>query len=280
MQSQQAVAKATVIVNANDGDRSAVLADISKIKDPEEQSKARKEAMYQVNQRETAKTEARNGIYDDATKFVADNGSAESYKAAFPERWDKLSAKQQKQLEKGEPVVTDWNTWLGVMGKSDAEIRKMSPSDIDKTAAKLDDSDRDKLLTWWKNTRNGKESRPDAQFGRTRAAQTKSMIENVLGEETRDFNPDDKERANTLYSMIDDEYNLRRDQKGAELTSKETTDMLNEMNHNIVIKDPFFGAPRLTLGEGSERDEVVQFLESKGIEPTDKIILEVYRQAK
>lgn len=282
LQSQQAVAKATVIVNANDGDRSAVLSDISKIKDPEEQSKARKEAMYQVNQRETAKTEARNGIYDEATKFVADKGSAESYKAAFPERWDKLSTKQQRQLEKGEPVVNDWNTWLDVMGMSDTDIRTMSPKEVDKTVAKLDDSHRDKFMTMWKNTRNGKASRPESQVGRTRSTQTKSAVDQLMGKKRSKWNSNDLARADKFYALIDSEATARVDETGKELSAEEFTNLLDNITRKVTIERSLWFDTEVGIGDIPEEHlgTLTNALRKRNIPVTSDNLVRAYEQAR
>ncbi len=282
LQSQQAVATATVIVNTNDGDRTAVLADISKIKDPEEQSKARKEAMYQVNQIETAKTEARNGIYDDATKFVADNGSAESYKAAFPERWDKMSTKQQKQLEKGEPVVNDWNVWLDVMGKSDAEIRTMNPKEVDKTVAKLDDSHRDKFITMWKNTRNGKASRPESQVGRTRSTQTKSAVDQLMGKKRSKWNSNDLARADKFYALIDSEATARVEETGKELSAEEFTNLLDNLTREVTIERNLWFDKDVGISDIPDEHlgELTNALRKRKIPITSDNLVRAYEQAR
>ena len=98
--SQEAVRLASRIVGDTAGDRTAVLEALNGIEDEEMRSKARKEAMYQVNQIETARVEDRAETFETAEGFIADNGSAESYKAAYPDEWAKLSPKQQKTLEK------------------------------------------------------------------------------------------------------------------------------------------------------------------------------------
>lgn len=282
LQSQQVVATATTIVNANDGDRSAVLKEISKIKDPEEQSKARKEAMYQVNQLETAKVETRNGIYDDATKFVADNGSSESYKAAYPERWDKLSTKQQRQLEKGEPVVNDWNTWLDVMSKSDAEISKMNPSEVDKTAAKLDDSHRDKFMTMWKNTRKGKASRPDSQVGRTRSAQTTSAVTQLMGKKKSKWSTNDLARADQFYALVDGEHESRKDALKRELTSEEYTNMLNGITNKVTIERSLWFDKDVGIGDIPEEHlgALTNALRKRNIPITSDNLVRAYEQAR
>ena len=282
LQSQQAVATATVIVNANDGDRSAVLKDISKIEDPEQQSKARKEAMYQVNQLETAKVEARNGVYDDATKFVADNGSAESYKAAHPERWDKLSTKQQRQLEKGEPVVNDWDTWLDVMSKSDAEISKMNPSEVDKTASKLDDSHRDKFMTMWKNTRNGKASRPDSQVGRTRSAQTTSAVTQLMGKKKSKWNQNDLARADKFYALIDSEATAMKEETGKELTAEDFTGLLNNITRKVTIERSLWFDKDVGIGDIPEEHlgTLTNALRKRNIPITSDNLVRAYEQAK
>jgi hypothetical protein len=281
LQSQQAVASATVIVNANDGDRSAVLKEISKLP-IEEQPGARKEAMYQVNQLETAKVETRNGIYDDATKFVADNGSSESYKAAYPERWDKLSTKQQRQLEKGEPVVNDWNTWLDVMSKSDAEISKMNPSEVDKTAAKLDDSHRDKFMTMWKNTRNGKASRPDSQVGRTRSAQTTSAVIQLMGKKKSKWSTNDLARSDQFYALVDGEHESRKDALKRELTSEEYTNMLDSITNKVTIERSFWFDKDVGIGDIPEEHlgVLTNALRKRNIPVTSDNLVRAYEQAR
>jgi hypothetical protein len=280
--SQQGVMIASRLVGVHDGNRAAVLEDISKIEDPETQSKARKEAMYQINQLETAKVEERNDIVEQVEKFTAESGSAEAYKAAYPEQWQKLSPKQQRQLEKGEPTVNDWNTWHDVMSMSDAEIRNMKPEEVERNASKLDRYHRDKLYTMWRSTRSTKAVRPESQVGRTRAAQSKSAIEQLMNKKSAKWSTQDKAKSDKFYALVDSEARHREEVTGKPLSSEEFTGMLNDLTRRVTIEKKFWPDPELGIGDIPEEDlgALTNHLRKNKIPITADNLLRAYEQAK
>ena len=277
---QQSVAAATSIVSANDGDRSAVLKDISKIEDPEMQSKTRKEAMYQVNQIETAKSEERNSIVDDVGKF---EGSVEAYKAAHREKWVKLSHGQQKQLEKGEPVVTDFNVLHEFNSKSITEIGNMKSSEIEKTVLELDESDRNKVYTLWRKARDGRvgsSEKTENRLGQTNNALSTTTVEQIMGKKKREWGVKDLKKTNLLYEMLNARLQNEKDSLKRPLTTTEFSNTLNDFQREVVLNNPWFSGPRLELVEGSDRDQIVDHLKSIGVsDPSEEVIMEAYRQA-
>lgn len=280
--SQQGVMAATRLVSVHDGNRSAVLEDISKIEDPETQSKARKEAMYQINQLETAKVEERNDIVEQVESFVAESGSAEAYKAAYPEQWQKLSSKQQKQLEKGEPIINDWNVWHDVMSMSDAEIRNMKPEEVERNASKLDRFHRDKLYTMWRKTKSNKAVRPESQVGRTRAAQSKSAIEQLMNKKSAKWSTQDKAKSDKFYALVDSEARHREEVTGKPLSSEEFTGMLNDLTRRVTIEKKFWPDPELGIGDIPEEDlgALTNHLRENRIPITSENLIRAYEQAK
>lgn len=280
--SQQSVMIATRLVGVHDGNRSAVIEDIDKIEDPETQSKARKEAMYQINQLDTAKVEERNDIVEQVESFVAESGSAEAYKAAYPEQWQKLSPRQQKQLEKGEPIVNDWNVWHDVMSMSDAEIRNMKPGEVERNASKLDRFHRDKLYTMWRSTRSNKAVRPQSQVGRTRAAQSKSAIEQIMNKKSSKWNIKDKAKSDGFYALVDSEERHRKDILKRELSSEEFTDMLNGLTNKVIVERKFWLDPELGIDDIPEEDlgVLTNYLRENRVPVNTNNLIRAYEQAK
>ncbi len=281
---QEAVMTANKLVGEHDGNRTAVLESISKL-DDNVQPAVRKEAMYQINQLETAETEERADIYKAVEGFITDGGSAESFKATQPDQWAKLSLKQQRTLEKNEPIENDWNVWHDTMSKSDEEIKKMSPDEVERRAMKLDDSHRDKLYTLWRKNRTGKSSSSDkskSQTGRTRSAQVKSAIEQLMNKNTRKFSTKNKARADQFYALFDSEHDNRKNQLDRELTSEEFTDMVNGFTRKVTIEKEFWPDPERGVEDIPEEHlgELTQFLRDNNVVITSENLVRAYEQAK
>lgn len=61
-------------------------------------------------------------------------------------------------------VATDLETWVKINAMKDADIAKMTPADMMAVANKLDEGDRDRLLTRWNGILNAKDGKKDAKF--------------------------------------------------------------------------------------------------------------------
>ena len=283
---QEAVITANKLVGEHEGNRTAVLESISKL-DDDVQPAVRKEAMYQINQLETAETEERADIYKAAEGFITGGGSAESFKATQPDQWGKLSLKQQRTLEKNEPIENDWNVWNDIMAMSDEEIKKMSPAEVDRRAMKLDDSHRDKLYTLWRKNRTGNLSSSDkveSQNGRTRAAQTKSAVVQLMDKKEKKWDVDDLSRADQMYALIDSEVKLREEQSGKKLNAGEYTELLNNFTREVTINRSSIipGVTTLTLEDIPEEHlgELTQFLRDNNVPVNSDNLIRAYEQAK
>jgi hypothetical protein len=283
LDSQNAVMLANNIVATHGSNRSAVLDALTKIKDPETQQKARKDAMYHVNQLKEAEAEERADIYEASESFVMQNGSVEALKAAYPDQWNKLSPKQQRQLEKGEPVVNDWNTWHNFMSMSDEEIRKMKPSEVERIALKLDKSHRDKLYNMWRESRDPKTTpSAESQVGRTLSAQTKSAVEQIMGKKSRKWNSRDLSRADQFYALIDSETKFKAATLDRDLTSEEYTNLLNSLTRKVIIEKDFWPDPELGISDIPEEHfgDLIKALRDHRIPITSDTLIRAYEQAK
>lgn len=69
-----------------------------------------------------------------------------------------------KNLRDPGKVVTDLDTWVNLNAKSDADLAKMTPAEMVSVSNKLDEGDRDRLLTRWNGVRNQKDGKKDAKF--------------------------------------------------------------------------------------------------------------------
>ena len=276
---QESVMIATKVVADHAGNRTEVLEALKDIEDPEIQSKARKEAMYQINQMEEARTEDRAEAYEVAESYITDNGSAEAFKASHPDEWEKLSPKQQRNLEKGVPVVNDWGTWHNVMSMSESEIRNMGADEVEKITAKLDSSHRDKFYTMWKKR---KTPTPEAQIGRTRAAQTKSSVEQLMNKKSSKWKTEDKAKADSFYALIDSEVNYREEQAGKPLSAQEYTELLNNFTRKVIIEKDWWPDPELELDDVPEEHlgELTKALRLRNIPVTSDTLIRAWQQAK
>lgn len=273
LEGMAASAVANKIVSAVDGDRAAALEMLKQVDDPELQSKARKEAMYQITQLETAKVEERTNIMDEAQKF---GGSIEQYKTQNPEKWDKLTAKQQRELESGKPPMQNWNVWNDIQSMSDQDLHSLSPKRVEELASNLDGQHRDKLYTMWKKG----EVDP---LGRTRAQQTTAALEQIIGKKKGKWKEKELRRADTYQSMFADEIRNRKDIMGRELTPEEFTDAMNGFTRKVAVEG-FLGLYDTEKDIGDVPEEhlpaLTQYLRSNNIPITADNLIRAYEQAK
>lgn len=61
-------------------------------------------------------------------------------------------------------VVTDLDTWVNMNAMKDADLAKMTPAQIMAVSTKLDEGDRDRLLTRWNGVLNQTAGKKDAKF--------------------------------------------------------------------------------------------------------------------
>ena len=279
--SQEAVRIATKIVGDTDGNKSRIQEALNGIDDEVMRSKVRKEATSQANFIETARTEEGNERFSVADKFVKDSGSIEAYKAAHQDEWDKLSAAQQRKLEKGVTADNDWNTWTDLEAMSNDDIRKMGRGEVDKHSLKLDNSHRDKFIKRWGDLRRGETSKPEAQLGRTRANQTKGAVEQLMDKKASEWNIEHKTKADKFYALLDSEHESRKTQLDRELSSEEFTNMLNGFTHKVV-SDRELWFPGVELEDIPEEhlDVLTNELRKFKIPVTSNNLIRAYEQAK
>ncbi len=219
--------------------RSEAIAEADKIKDPKLRKATMREVAFRFNQKKAAESEQRVASFEEAENFVLGGGSADEFKAANIDAWESMSPKQKRSIEKGEKINTDWNEYTRLVSLPDAELAKV---DVSEYADSLAPSERSKLASAVVTARTGgnKKSKVDSQVGRTRASQTTSTIEQLVGKKKSKWGDDDVIKANTFYSLIDEEVDYRENEKGSNLTSSEFTTMVNDINRKLVIEGMFF----------------------------------------
>lgn len=284
-QAQYATAQASKIVNQYDT-RQDVMDAVNRIGDPELRDKTMREAMYQYGQKKQAEKELQSESFEAAENHLLDGGTAESFRAIDPEGWERLTVKQKRKLEEGEPVVTDWNTFTDLMTMSDDEIKKV---DITEHFPNLAPAQRTQVINRQKSAlgKGGNSTKVDAQVGRTRAAQIKSTVTQLFGKPSKQ----DLVKVDQFHALLDSEVQHRESQKGSPLTSEEFTALLGDFTRKVVVTRSVGGidwlAPdkEMTIDdlmgklEPGELDQLREFLQSKNIPVTSENLINAYRQA-
>ena len=257
----------------NPNARANIIEQVNLIEDPELQQKAMRESMYQFNQFKIAGNERRAASFDAAEKF---EGSVEEFITENPRAWDDLTKTQQNQIKTGTAVVTNFKLWSELQLMDDSELAKIDPTDPAYTTG-LSKGDRNKLLADVEKARAGD---PERTLGRTIAAQTKSAIEKMIGKDSVDWSRKQSETADVLYAIVNSEAQFRTEAKGSRLNSTEYTNLLQEMNREVVINRSKLipGSTTLNITDvpSTELRRIASELNSRGIAATADNIIRVY----
>lgn len=277
---QLAVIKATNLVDAYEEDRAGLIAEVNGIEDPELRKKTMSEAMYQFNQRKTARSEQRAAAFEQAEELVAQGTSPEQIKAQLADQWEILSPSQRKKIEAGEGVVTDYNQLADLLLLPKDKLAAVDPTDH---YASLAPRDRTRLITAVKaarGTASGSE-KADAQTGRSRTAQTSSTVELLFGAKKK-RGGQDRRRVEAFYSLLDDEVAFREEAKGAKLTSQEYTAVLSDLSRRVVIEKNWWPDSEQDITEvpADVIPQLTKFLHDSGIPATADNIMRAYEQAR
>lgn len=273
-----AVLKATNLVDQYDS-RSDIIEQVNQIEDPELRKKTMTEAISQFNQKKQAKSEDRTNAFESAESHVINGGTAEGFKAQYPDEWEKLSPKQQRSIEEGKAVITDWDTFSNLMLLPREKLAKVDPSEY---VHQLAEPERRALIGAIRSA-NGVGStaeKVDHQIGRTRTAQTTDAIEQLLGKKSK-WNDDKREKANTFYSVLDDEVKFRESQVGHKLTSEEFTNVLSDLTRKVTLQKDWWFDQKLDLGDIPPDDVKVltEYLRNNEIPITSDNLIKAYKQA-
>jgi hypothetical protein len=277
--SRETVLRATNLV-ADYGERTdaraAMLEDINKIEDPELRKSVMSEATYQLNLKQQADAEQRGKIFEEAEFQLYNGASMESFKAARPNDWAKLSPKQQVALTSATSVKTDYVQFADLSLMSKEDLAKINPSDYFNVLAA---PERKQLIAMVENAR--RMDKPDEnQVGRSRATQTSSTVEQLFGKKSN-WSNDKKEQVNVFYGVIDSEVRMREKQKGAALTSKEYTEVLYQFTRDYVTKGFIFDSTdNLSDIPANDLKSISEYLNKNNIPATVDNIFKAYQQAQ
>lgn len=290
----QAVLTATSLTDQYET-RGDIRDEVNKIDDPALRKQTMKESMHQFDIKRRAASEARGDAFETAESHLLEGGSAESFKAQYPESWERLSPSQKKKIESGKATVTDWNTFSDVLTMSREELAKVDPTDY---FDKLAPPERNKLISAVKaaNGTGSQRDKIDHQVGRSRTVQTTAAVERLLGQNKSKWNDDKKLVADNFYSLLDEEVRFREEQKGSNLSSEEFTSVLSDLTRKAVIDKEFLGiisyeteqslTDTLTelAGDADVDDvqlrEITSYLRSQGKAVNSRNIIELYNQVK
>lgn len=279
--SQLAVLKATNLVStyaAADNARGAIIEQVNAIEDPDLRKETMREAMYQLEQRQKADSEERGKIYEAAESYIMEpaSGGLTVFKAEHSEAWDKLTPQQQRKLESGGTLETDYVKFSELMQLSDIQLAKINPADH---FGYLAPTERKQLVNAVNSARNGGS---EHQAGRSRTAETTAMLEQLLGER-RDWSKKKTEQANAFYRALDAELQVRQEVKGRKLDSTEYSQMLQDMTRKVVLKDAGFAwfdkEMDITDIPAEDIDVLNQHLRDNGVPLTAENLIKAYRQA-
>jgi len=274
---QAAVLTATNLVEQYD-DRSDVQEQVNKIDDPELRKQTMTESMRLFSQKRQAESEARGDSFEAGESHIISGGSAETFKAEDPEGWERLSPKQQKSLESGKSVITDWTKFSALMTLPRAELAKIDPVEHFNTLAP---AERKSLISAVKSA-NGTGSKTDKinhQTGRTRGAQTTAAVEQIFGKKTK-RNTVEQQQVDAFYAVVDDERIRREAEMDRNLTSEEYTGLLSDMTRSVV-QEGFFFDTELDLADIPADDVTAlsKFLRDNNIPVTSDNLIKAHLQA-
>lgn len=281
---QLAIVTGTNLANTYDS-RGDIREEVNKIEDPVLRKETMNEAMRQFNLKKQAEAEAQAEAFEQAEKHVLAGGSAATMRAEDPEAWDLLSAEQQKSIEAGKAVATNWNTFSDLMTLPKEELAKVNPTEH---FHQLAPAERNKLISAVRSAAGTGTSsdKIDHQVGRTRTSQTTSAIEQILGKKSK-WNEDDMVKANAFYDLLDSEVAHREQLKGSPLTSQEYTDTLGDLTRMVTIERTAFGVDFLAPDVEQDITDVPpenlrilsKFLRDNGIPVTADNLIKAQRQA-
>jgi len=236
--SQQAIIAGAALVDTFDS-REELREEVNKIEDPELRKKTMTETMRQFDLKKKGETEDQTEAFERAESHIIEGGSAETYQAQDPEGWERLSAKQQRSIDSGKAIVTDWNKYSELMTLPKKELSKVNPAEH---FHQLAPAERTKLISAVKSAKGTGSSKDkiEHQVGRTRGAQTTAAVEQILGRKVK-WNDDKRKKANAFYDLLDGEVRHRESQKGDPLTSEEFTNVLSDLTREVTIQRSFIG---------------------------------------
>lgn len=275
---QMAVLTATNLVDTYDT-RSEIIEEVNKIEDPDQRKKTMSESMQQFSRKKQAESEDRAAAFETGEDHISDGGTAESFKAQSPEEWEKLSPKQQRSLQSGKAVLTDWGKFSDLMTLPRDQLAKVDPTDH---FNELAPSERSKLISAVKsaNGTGSSSDKADSQFGRSRTAQTTAAVDQIFGKKTK-RNQAQQAQVNAFYALVDGEARSRETIKGSKLTSEEYTSLLSDFTRQVV-QEGFIFDSELDLTDVPAEDvpTLSKFLRDNGVPVTSDNLIKAWKQAQ
>lgn len=202
------------------------------IVDPDLLPLVRREAMWQLDMRQRAKSEEREASYETAYDYMLQpNASIDRLIADNPKAWDALSVSQRRQLVAGTAVTTDATQWLAVTSLPPHELAKINASDY---AGVFSKSDLDTLAA---RIADAKEGGVEARLGQTIAAQTTQALQSIIGGKPNDWTSAQQSQADAIHSTINAIVTDASKTKGGKLTNDEYKAILDNFTREYIIAD-------------------------------------------
>ena len=237
--SEQAVLTANRLVDTHDN-RSDIMEEVSKIKDPALQKKTRTEVTAQYNQKRNAEKEKQNSDYNDAIAEVNKGATPTQVQSLNSEAWEGMSQLQQNNILSGKHTVTDQRLFTRLRLLPTAEKAKLNPTDY---SAQLRPSDLQKLTTEVNAAKKGKPGSrvkslssksmqaAEGAFGKKAKWSRKSGGMTVKGQAANQFLTD-------LQDAVDD---FEESKGGALITPAEEDKIIGEFTRQITVERSAFG---------------------------------------
>lgn len=230
----KAVSTATKLIDEYDGNRTKINERLNEIEDVDLRSKTKKEAHWQLDQKNKADDEERETIYEDVDKAIIGGVSPSEWmlRPGNSEKWEKLTAEQQRNLTSGKGVTTNWDLYNQLNGYPTDKLASLNPGDYVTQLAKPEFT---KLKTAITNARNNER---DA-LGHNRAQMAKSVGNQLFGKVTGSKSK--TAQYNAFMQAVDDAVTQWESDTGKIADASKYKEIMGGITREYVSKDHYFG---------------------------------------
>ena len=231
---RESVITATKMINEYDGDRTKINEKLNEIDDPDLRSKTKREAHWQLDQKNKADDEERTSIYEEVDKAVVAGVSPSEWilQGDNSDKWEKLTAEQQRKLTSGKNVTTNWDLYNQLNGLPTEQLAKLNPGDY---VTQFASSEFNKLKTSISKARNNER---DA-LGHNRAQMAKQVGTELFGKTTGSKSKTAK--YNGFMQAVDDAVRQYEADTDKIADADKYKEILNGLTRSYVREDHYMG---------------------------------------
>lgn len=231
---RESVVTSTKLINEYDGNRTKINEQINNIKDPDLRSKTKREAHWQLDQKNKADDEERTEIYDTVDKAGLGGMSTGEW-IALPgnsEKWEKLTGDQQRDLTSGKKVTTNWDVYNRLTGLPAAQLAKVNPGDY---VTQIGKAEFGKLKTSIDKARNDERD----SIGQNRAQMAKTVSAQLFGKTSGSKSKTAKNNA--FMQAVNDAVDQYEADTGKVADGGKYKEILNGLTREHVQEGRYFG---------------------------------------